>query len=41
MALVVLANEPLPVLKKWVTDKFSAIPNQNANSALNNGAVKN
>ena len=30
MALVVLANEPLPVLKKWVTDKFSAIPNHHA-----------
>ena len=30
MALVVLANEPLPVLKKWVTDKFSAIPNRHA-----------
>ncbi len=30
MSLVVLANEPLPVLKKWVTDKFSAIPNQHA-----------
>ncbi|WP_428356362.1 insulinase family protein [Methyloprofundus sp.] len=28
MTLVVLANEPLPVLKQWVTDKFSAIPNQ-------------
>jgi len=27
MRLVVLANEPLPTLKKWVTDKFSAIPN--------------
>lgn len=26
MTLVVLANEPLPVLKKWVTDKFSVIP---------------
>ncbi len=30
MALVVLANEPLPVLKKWVTDRFSAIPNHYA-----------
>ena len=30
MALVVLANEPLPVLKKWVTEKFSAIPNHQA-----------
>ncbi|OQK15098.1 hypothetical protein AU255_19145 [Methyloprofundus sedimenti] len=30
MTLVVLANEPLPVLKKWVTDKFSAIPNHYA-----------
>lgn len=30
MSLVVLANEPLPVLKQWVTDKFSAIPNQQA-----------
>jgi len=30
MRLVVLANEPLPVLKKWVTDKFSAIPNQHS-----------
>ncbi|HIG65651.1 MAG TPA: peptidase M16 [Methyloprofundus sp.] len=30
MTLVVLANEPLPVLKKWVTDKFSAIPDHNA-----------
>ncbi len=30
MRLVVLANEPLPVLKQWVTDKFSAIPNRHA-----------
>lgn len=30
MTLVVLANEPLPVLKKWVTDKFSALPNHHA-----------
>ena len=30
MTLVVLANEPLPILKKWVTEKFSAIPNQHA-----------
>ncbi len=34
MTLVVLANEPLPVLKKWVTDKFSAIPNRNASKKL-------
>jgi secreted Zn-dependent insulinase-like peptidase len=27
MRLVVLGNESLPTLKKWVTDKFSAIPN--------------
>lgn len=27
MSLVVLANEPLPILKTWVTDKFSVIPN--------------
>ncbi len=30
MSLVVLANEPLPILKKWVIDKFSAIPNHHA-----------
>ncbi|BCG62827.1 MAG: insulysin [Methyloprofundus sp.] len=30
MSLVVLANEPLLVLKKWVTEKFSAIPNKYA-----------
>jgi secreted Zn-dependent insulinase-like peptidase len=30
MSLVVLANEPLPVLKKWVMEKFSAIPNNQA-----------
>ena len=30
MSLVVLANEPLPVLKKWVTEKFSDIPNKQA-----------
>jgi len=30
MALVVLGNVPLPVLKKWVTDRFSAIPNHYA-----------
>ncbi|MDF1582581.1 MAG: insulinase family protein [Methyloprofundus sp.] len=34
MRLVVLANEPLPVLKKWVTDKFSAIPNQHSTKKL-------
>lgn len=30
MTLVVLANEPLPVLKRWVTEKFSAIPDYGA-----------
>ncbi len=30
MRLVVLANEPLPTLKKWVTAKFANIPNNNA-----------
>ena len=30
MSLVVLANEPLPTIKKWVNDKFSAIPNHHA-----------
>lgn len=34
MRLVVLANEPLPVLKKWVTTKFSAIPNHHSNKAI-------
>ncbi len=34
MSLVVLANEPLPVLKKWVTDKFSAIPNQHSSKEV-------
>lgn len=33
MRLVVLGNEPLPVLKKWVTTKFSAIPNTQATKA--------
>lgn len=36
MTLVVLANEPLPTLKKWVTDKFSAIPNQQARKKVFN-----
>ncbi len=30
MTLVVLGKEPLPVLKQWVTEKFSAIRNVNA-----------
>ncbi|MFQ6023797.1 MAG: insulinase family protein [Acidiferrobacterales bacterium] len=30
MALVVLGKEPIPLLKKWVTEKFSAIKNINA-----------
>lgn len=34
MSLVVLANEPLPVLKKWVTAKFSAIPNRHASKKV-------
>ncbi|NOQ14806.1 MAG: peptidase M16 [Methyloprofundus sp.] len=34
MSLVVLANEPLPVLKQWVTDKFSAIPNRHATKKM-------
>ena len=36
MALVVLANEPLPVLKKWVIDKFSAIPNHHTQKKVFN-----
>lgn len=39
MSLVVLANEPLPVLKKWVTEKFSAIPNQHASQQIFNEPV--
>jgi len=34
MRLVVLANEPLPVLKKWVTEKFSTIPNQHSSKKV-------
>lgn len=34
MTLVVLANEPLPVLKKWVSEKFSAIPNYNTEQQI-------
>ncbi len=34
MTLVVLANEPLPILKTWVTDKFSAIPNYRARKKI-------
>lgn len=34
MTLVVLANEPITVLKKWVTDKFSAIPNFQAQKKI-------
>ncbi|NOQ63810.1 MAG: peptidase M16 [Methyloprofundus sp.] len=30
MSLVVLGNEPLAVLKQWVTEKFAAIPNYHA-----------
>jgi len=33
MRLVVLANHPLPVLKKWVIEKFSSIPNSHAPKA--------
>ncbi|MDC9729432.1 MAG: insulinase family protein [Methyloprofundus sp.] len=33
MRLVVLGNEPLPTLKKWVNEKFSAIPNTHAKKA--------
>jgi len=36
MRLVVLANEPLPVLKQWVTEKFSAIPNRHAKKKVFN-----
>lgn len=36
MTLVVLANEPLPVLKQWVEAKFSAIPNQQAEKKVFN-----
>ncbi|MCF7971861.1 MAG: insulinase family protein [Methylococcaceae bacterium] len=41
MRLVVLANEPLPVLKKWVTDKFSSIPNQHSSKELFNEPLLN
>jgi secreted Zn-dependent insulinase-like peptidase len=30
MTLIVLGSEPLPVLKRWVTEKFSAVPNVGA-----------
>ncbi len=30
MSLVVLGKEPLPVLHKWVADRFSAVPNTGA-----------
>ena len=33
MKLVVLGNEPLPQLEKWVVEKFSAIPNKNIQHA--------
>ena len=34
MRLVVLGNEPLSTLKKWVTEKFSAIPNTQSKKTL-------
>jgi len=39
MRLVVLANQPLPLLKKWVTEKFSAIPNTHAQKAVFNSPL--